>query len=996
MDVLLSRKNEAWSAQSPSHSLLMNRAFPPNAAALVLVASLVLASAGIASAQTIVCPPDAPANVKLAAKEVRRYVWLRTGSLLRIADSGGGIYLKVDPSLGPQQFRLKHGDNFIWISGGSDVAVLYGAYAFAEKLGVRFYLDGDVVPDQRIPFALPPLDETRAPLFDLRGIQPFHDFPEGPDWWNQDDYLAYLSQLAKLRMNFLGLHCYPEGGVGPEPLVWIGLTNALAADGRVKFSYPAFWANTAKGTWGYAPMKTSEFAGGAAQLFPGEDFGPDVMAGLMPRPVSPEQCNEMFDRVGSQMKTVFANARRLGIKTCIGTETPLHIPKALVGRLQQLGLNPADTNTVRALYAGMFKRIAAACPVDYYWLWTPEDWTWGGNKPGQLEATTLDMQLALAALKDLGNPFTLATSGWVLGPAHNRAALDEFLPKTSPMSCINRQVGHEGVEPAFANVIGRPTWAIPWMENDPNLVGPQPWVARMRHDAVDARRFGCTGLFGIHWRTKALAPNVAALAAAAWDQSWVPAGFDTQPVKPSKGGEGAIGGAVASFTAPVAEASQTPAAVYQHVRYNLDGYTLNIPDGTYTVTLQFNEPAYSAAGKRVFGAAIQGRQVFTNLDIFARVGQNKALDLSFPDIAVTNGTLQIRFTREVEFPCIAGIVVDGKTKASNQLPSEPFTRRINCGGEKVAGYEADRVSGGTAPPSPRERAMPIEDFYVDFARASFGESVAVPAGRLMARVDGVHMPQVSDWKNGPGNLVPNPQPWSEVRPRFAFVDELAALRPQVKGAGNLERFDYWLNTWRGAAAMAEASCVRGQLDQAMKAKDYAAALTNRVELARVWSRLLALQTAIVSTPGELGTIANLEQHTRKESHFLDQHDATLSQALGKPLPPEAAASPAYTGPARLIVPTVRSVVDQGEALGLKVIALAAEPVQAVTLRFRALGGETWQEESARHVAHAVFEVKLPAARDDFEYCLTARTTSGTELRWPATAPVLNQTVIVQP
>jgi hypothetical protein len=96
--------------------------------------------------------------------------------------------------------------------------------------------------------------------------------------------------------------------------------------------------------------------------------------------------------------------------------------------------------------------------------------------------------------------------------------------------------------------------------------------------------------------------------------------------------------------------------------------------------------------------------------------------------------------------------------------------------------------------------------------------------------------------------------------------------------------------------MAEACCVRGQLDQAMKAKDYAAALTDRVELARVWSRLLSLQTAIVSTPGELGTIANLEQHTRKESHFLDQHDAALSQALGKPLPPEAAPSQTYSGP----------------------------------------------------------------------------------------------------
>jgi hypothetical protein len=954
---------------------------------------LALFSASLACAQTIVCPPDATPNVKLAAKEVRRYVWLRTGTWLTLAETGHGITLKTDPSLAAQQYRLKSDGPSLTISGGSDVAVLYGAYAFAEKLGVRFYLHGDVIPDTKVPFAIPPLDETCQPLFETRGIQPFHDFMEGPDWWSQDDYLAYASQLAKLRMNFLGLHCYPEGGVGPEPLVWIGLTNDLASDGEVKFSYPSYWANTAKGTWGYAPMKTSDYSGGADQLFPDDAYGPDVMAGLMPRPVPPDQCNEMFDRVGRQMKTVFTNARRLGIKTCIGTETPLTIPKPVRERLKQLGLNPADTNTVRALYTGMFQRIAEACPVDYYWLWTPEGWTWGGNKPAEFEATTRDIQAALDALKDLGNPFTLATSGWVLGPAHNRAALDEFLPKSSPMSCINRQVGHDGVEPAFANVVGRPKWAIPWMENDPNMVGPQPWAARMRSDAVDARRFGCTGLLGIHWRTKALAPNVAALAAAAWDQSWAPAGFDTRPVKPSKGGEGALGGSVAHFDAPVAEAAVQ--AVYQDVRYNLDGYSFAIPDGTYSVRLQFNEPAYAAAGKRVFGAAIQGRQVLTNLDIFARVGRNKALDLSFPDVVVTNGTLKITFTRQVEFPCIAGLVIDGRTKANNQLPSEPFTRKINCGGEKVADYEADRVSGGAAPPSPRDRAMPIEDFYIDFARANFGGNVAAPAGRLMAKMDGVHMPQASDWKNGPGNLVPNPKPWSEVRPRFAFVEELAALRPQVEGAGNLERFDYWLDTWRAAAAMAEACCARGQLDQAMAAKQYDAALTNRLELARAWARMLTLQTALVSTPGELGTIANLEQHTRKESHFLDAHDTALAQALGARLPPDATPSQTYTGPARLIVPTVRTAVKAGEPLALKFIALDQQPVKSVTVKYRPLGGRgDWRTLEAAHQARAVWHATLPAATEDFEYYVEAQTAGAQPLRWPATAPAMNQTIVI--
>lgn len=57
---------------------------------------LALLPVSIASAQTIVCPPGAPANVKLAAREIRRYVYMRTGQLLPFAETGYGITLKTD------------------------------------------------------------------------------------------------------------------------------------------------------------------------------------------------------------------------------------------------------------------------------------------------------------------------------------------------------------------------------------------------------------------------------------------------------------------------------------------------------------------------------------------------------------------------------------------------------------------------------------------------------------------------------------------------------------------------------------------------------------------------------------------------------------------------------------------------------------------------------------------------------------------------------------
>jgi len=218
------------------------------------------------STVTIVSPSDATAAERLAAKEIRRYLYLRTGKLLPIVQSKNKLPSKTSLivvgqkdrpaiktliakntalassaiSLEPQQYLLKtiaFGDHqAVLITGGDSIGTLYAAYRFAEHLGVRFYMHGDTIPDKRIALKMPKLDEKGKPLFNLRGIQPFHDFPEGPDWWNTDDYKAVIAQLPKMRMNFFGLHTYPQGGGGPEPTVWIGMPGDFNTDGTVKFS----------------------------------------------------------------------------------------------------------------------------------------------------------------------------------------------------------------------------------------------------------------------------------------------------------------------------------------------------------------------------------------------------------------------------------------------------------------------------------------------------------------------------------------------------------------------------------------------------------------------------------------------------------------------------------------------------------------------------------------------------------------------------------------
>ena len=972
-----------------------------------------------ADASMVIYPSDATFPEMLAAKEIRRYVYVRTGEALPIVQADAidsqdfdGVVLgrkdrpavrqfAVDGGLGDaiaglqqQEYLIKtiqrNGRRCTLVAGGDEIAVLHGAYRLAEHLGVRFYLHGDVVPDDRVKLELPIIDERGKPLFELRGIQPFHDFPEGPDWWDLDDYKAIISQLPKLRMNFIGLHTYPECSVGPEPTVWIGLPEDMRDDGEASFSYPSRHFTTLNGRWGYLPKKTSDYACGAAAMFERDAYGARVMIGRSPWPATPRECNQLFDRFGHLLGEAFTHARALGVKTCVGTEIPLITPKSVMERIKAAGRDPADAGVIRDLYRGVFRRISRTYPLDYYWFWTRESWTWRGVTEEKVEQTLQHFRLAIEAADQVKAPFTLATCGWVLGPQQDRALFDNELPKSMPMSCINRQVGRSPVEPGFARIAGRPQWAIPWLEDDSNMICLQLWVGRMRRDAFDALRYGCTGLMGIHWRTRILGPNVSALANAAWDQR----GWSDEAAKQTKTPclEGAVGGKKAAYPKnAIADTEDDP--LYQTVRYDVSAYRVAVPDGTYTVTLKFCEPHYAAAGQRAFGVEIQGQRVLHKLDVFETVGRNKAYDLTFKDIQVAGGPLIIDFMQRIEFPCIAAIVVEGSAA----------TRKINCGGPAYKDYETDLPLCPTLP-----RHLPAEDFYLDWATVHFGREVGPEAAAIFVKLDG-HFPEPSTWVGGPGGIRPDERPWAQAAKAYAFVDEFAALRPRIKGAGYLERFDYWLENFRYMKAVDRVKCTWARYNAAMKKvddeKDAEAkgaladntALPLRKELVRDLVEVYRHLLATVSSSGEMGTVANWEQHILPS--LLDEPGQKLVEILGEPLPADALLRDEYSGPPRIIVPTVRTSLTAGEPLRVKVIVLAARPPLRLAFLWRPMGQPQFSMTRLRHIARGVYQAELePEAfgRADFEYYVEASISGEETLRFPSTAPTLNQTVIVVP
>jgi hypothetical protein len=228
----------------------------------------------------------------------------------------------------------------------------------------------------------------------------------------------------------------------------------------------------------------------------------------------------------------FSFAKTLHVKTCLGTEAPLTLPQLVRERLKNSGKNPDDPETIKAIYRGMFCRIAATHPLDYYWIWTEENWTWRDNTPEQTAKVIDDILLANEALKEIGKPFQLATAGWVVGPKEDRALLDKKLPSDIPISSISRQLGHSPIDSAYLQIGERSKWAIPWMESDEihGLNNPQIFVSRTRKDAADALASGCTGLMGLHWRTAEVSPNIAALAQSSWQQDGDKTLSDLKPV----------------------------------------------------------------------------------------------------------------------------------------------------------------------------------------------------------------------------------------------------------------------------------------------------------------------------------------------------------------------------------------------------------------------------------------------------------------------------------
>ncbi len=142
----------------------------------------------------------------------------------------------------------------ILVGGGSPVAALWAVYELGHHFGIRYLLQGDVLPVDLPTLRLDGLDMVLEPQLRLRTWRTINDFAIGPESWGLAEQKRVLSQLAKLKFNRVLLAVYPwqpfvhyefKGVKKQTALLWYGWRYPVDGDtpGRIAFRGAKFFEN---------------------------------------------------------------------------------------------------------------------------------------------------------------------------------------------------------------------------------------------------------------------------------------------------------------------------------------------------------------------------------------------------------------------------------------------------------------------------------------------------------------------------------------------------------------------------------------------------------------------------------------------------------------------------------------------------------------------------------------------------------------------------------
>jgi hypothetical protein len=317
-----------------------------------------------------------------------------------------------------------------------------------------------------------------------------------------------------------------------------------------------------------------------------------------------------------------------------------------------------------------------------------------------------------------------------------------------------------------------------------------------------------------------------------------------------------------------------------------------------------------------------------------------------------------------------------------------------------AGWNFDPASGVNASSSAVGLSMPgMDAYWSDWGRGLFGGDAGAEFGRALQKLDGGHLGINALIRGGTGTTD------AQISGFFSPLREMEALRPRIHGASNLERLDYWLNLVRASQLRVRtwvlADRLAGKMKEAnaMKEADRklsfvrSEVLPLRLEIARSYESMIATFVNCAKSPGEMGTISSIESGCR--GRIVSAQDQAIAQVLGEALPAEAAVSTDYRGAPRIFMPAGRTQMSPGEQQELRAFVLSSAKCTEMNLYWRSLGKGRFKKLVATHRARQAYRAALPVlSQGTMEYYLEAALENGQKVRWPATAPSINQTVVV--
>lgn len=450
-----------------------------------------------------------------AARELQRYIYQISGSLLEITSGAGNITAptfllgqsetnlaikslvdahqinvsRTDP--GPQGYVLKKlqvsGQSVIVIAGSDDVGCLYGVYGLLEDhYMIGFYLGGDVLPDKQSALAWPDVDERKVPTMYIRGFLPWTNFPQSATVYSWEDWKFIIDQMAKMRLNFINIHNY-NGELGHNEMYHNFTLNGFTS--RV-------WMATARTghKWACPPWDVNKYLFGASDLFDDYDFGADCA--LHNETLSNDQ---IFRKSVSLFQKVIAYAHTRGVKVGLGLDIDLIPPEYY-----------AKADDPRVVSARVDQLARDYPNLDYVLCFQSEI---VGKNEGFYRTWRTIFDGFYRGITDRMPRTRIAVAGWGLEPASIA---------TLPRDVICAPISYYSDKCESGAIYGdREYWGCPWLERDFNsseYYYPYNMNLSNTIEAYDNRAPNMKGFYCLTWRlTDAVEAKMWYVSKAPWD-----------------------------------------------------------------------------------------------------------------------------------------------------------------------------------------------------------------------------------------------------------------------------------------------------------------------------------------------------------------------------------------------------------------------------------------------------------------------------------------------